>query len=140
MHNQIQVQSLKNYTLELLKEELKINFPDYNIFSNVNMAYLDLVEKILSVVNKIAPFRDLRIKSNTQDWFDGEVTEAIKSREKPLKHFKSAKLHIDEELYALNSLGLPCKKDSISNICLKKGGKISFDDKTNANTFKEFFC
>ena len=46
MHNQIRVQSLKNHNPELLKEELsKINFPDYNIFSNVNIAYLDLVEK-----------------------------------------------------------------------------------------------
>ena len=35
---------------------------------------------------------------------------------------------------------LACKKSSISNICLKKGDKISFDDKTNTNTFKEFFC
>ena len=26
------------------------------------------------------------------------------------------------------------------SICLKKDDKISFDDKTNANTFKEFFC
>ena len=68
MHNQIWVRSLKNYTPELLKEELrKINFPDYNIFYNVNIAYLDLVGKILSVVNKIAPFKDLRIKHNTQD-------------------------------------------------------------------------
>ena len=100
MHNQIRIRSLKNYTLELLKEELtKINFPDYNIFYNVNIAYLDLVGKILSVVNKIAPFKDLRIKHNTQDWFDDEVAEAIKLREKRLKIFKSTKLHIDEELY-----------------------------------------
>ena len=78
MHNQIRVRSLKNYTSELLREELtKINFPDYNIFSNVNIAYLDLVKKILSVVDKIAPFKDLRVKNNTQDWFDDEVTEAI---------------------------------------------------------------
>ena len=78
MHNQIRVWSLKNYTSELLREELtKINFPDYNIFSNVNIAYLDLVKKILSVVDKIAPFKDLRVKNNTQDWFDDEVTEAI---------------------------------------------------------------
>ena len=78
MHNQIRPRSLKNYTPELFREELaKINFPDYNIFSNVNMAYLDLVEKILSVVDKIAPFKDLRVKNNTQDWFDDEVTEAI---------------------------------------------------------------
>ena len=61
MHNQIWVRSLKNYTPELLKEELtKVNFPDYNIFSNVNIAHLDLAEKILSVVDKIAPFKDLK--------------------------------------------------------------------------------
>ena len=77
----------------------KINFPNYNIFSNVNIAYLDLVEKILSVVDKIAPFKDLRIKNNTQDWFDDEVAKTIKLREKRLKQFKSAKLHIDEDLY-----------------------------------------
>ena len=83
-----------------MKEELtKINFPDYNIFSNVNVARLDLVEKILSVVDEIAPFKDLRIKSNTQDWFGEEFAEAIKLREKPLKNFKSTKLHIDEESY-----------------------------------------
>ena len=41
---------------------------------------------------------------------------------------------------ALKSLGLPGKKGSIPNICLKKDDKISFDDKTNANTLKTFFC
>ena len=40
---------------------------------------------------------------------------------------------------ALESLGLLSKKGTISNICLKKDNKICFD-KTNANTFKEFFC
>ena len=39
----------------------------------------------------------------------------------------------------LKSLGLPSKKGSISNICLEKNNKISFDDKTNANNFKEFY-
>ena len=80
-----------------MEEELtKINFPDYNIFSNVTIAYLDLVERILSVIDEIAPFKDLRIKSNTQDWIDDKVVEAIKPREKRLKDFKSTKLHIDE--------------------------------------------
>ena len=46
MHNQIQIQSLKKYTSELLMKELKkINFANY-IFSNVTIAYY-LVEKIL---------------------------------------------------------------------------------------------
>ena len=176
MHNQIRVRSLKTYTPELFREQLtKINFPDYNIFSNVNIAYLDLVKKILSVVDTSAPFKDLRVKNNTRDWFHDEVTEAIQLREKHLKHFKSTKLCVDEEFFkeakyhvmklikenkrefyinklkenigkpkelwkALKSLGLPSKKRSISNICLKKDDKISFDDKTNVNTPKEFYC
>ena len=48
------------------------------------------------MVDKIAPFKDLRFKKNTQDWFDYEVAKAMKFREKRLKHFKSTKLHIDE--------------------------------------------
>ena len=36
------------------------------------------VGKILNVVDKIAPFKVLRIKNNTQDWFDDEVAKAIK--------------------------------------------------------------
>ena len=41
---------------------------------------------------------------------------------------------------ALKSLGLPSKNGTMSNICLKKDDKICFDDKADANTFKEFFC
>ena len=176
MHKQIRIRSLKNYTPELLIEELrKIDFPDYSIFSNVNIAYKDIVDKIVSIIDKIAPYKDLRVKNNTQDWFDEEIAEAIRVRDKRLKKFKSTKLHIDENLYreakylalklikekkkqyykeklkenigkpkelwkALKSLGLPSKKGSISNICLKKDDKINFDDKTNANTFKDFYC
>ena len=100
MHNQIRVWSFKKYTSELLIKKLKkINFLNYNIFSNVNIAYLDLVEKILSMVNKITPFKDLRIKNNTQDWFDDKVAKVIQLREKRFKQLKSTKLHIDEDLH-----------------------------------------
>ena len=119
MHNQIRVRSLKKYTPELLIKELKkINFPKYNIFSNVNIAYLDLVEKIFSVVDKIAPFKDLRIKNNTQDWFDDKVAKAIKiEREKCLKQFKSTKLYIDEDLH---------KEATYHAVKLTKKKKIQF--------------
>ena len=46
MYNQIWVWSLKKYILKLLIKELKNNnFLNYYIFSNVNIASLDLVEK-----------------------------------------------------------------------------------------------
>ena len=83
----------------MIKHLRKIRFPNYNIFSNINIAYLDLLEKILRVVNKVTPFKDLRIKSKIQEWFDDKVAKAIKLSEKRVMQFKSTKLHIDEDLY-----------------------------------------
>ena len=99
MYNQVRVRSLKTYTPERFVEEFKkINFLNYNIFSNINVAYSDLVEKTTTVTDKVAPYKEVRIKNNAQDWFDDEVAEAIKLREKCLMRFKLTKLHIDEDL------------------------------------------
>ena len=100
MHNQVKVRSLKTYTPERFVEELKkINFLNYNIFSDINAAYSDLVEKITTVIDKVAPYKEVRIKNNTEDWFDDEIAEAIKFREKCLIRFKLTKLHTGEDLY-----------------------------------------
>ena len=40
---------------------------------------------------------------------------------------------------SLKSLGLPSKQASPSTICLRKGGSLSFDSKTNAEIFKDFY-
>ena len=45
-------------------------------------------EKLLNVVDKIAPFTNLRIKSNSHDWLDDEFAKSIKLRKKRLKQFK----------------------------------------------------
>ena len=85
MHNQIQVWSLKKYTSDFLRKELKkVNFPNCNIFYKVNIGYLHIVEKMSSVVDKIAPFKDQRIKNNNQNWLDNEVAKAIKFGENVL--------------------------------------------------------
>ena len=47
MPNQIQVWSLKNYSAEIFTNALNtVQFPNYNIFLNVNAAYSDLLNKI----------------------------------------------------------------------------------------------
>ena len=81
------------------------------------------MEKILSVVDKIAPFKDLRIKNNSQDWFDGEVAKAIKLRGKRLRQFKSTKFHTDEDLYKeskYHPVKLKTKEKSILQRKLKR--------------------
>ena len=53
----------------------------------------------MKVVNEIAPSKEIRIKTNTQEWFDREIAELIHAREKLFLKFKKSKLHIDEENY-----------------------------------------
>ena len=76
-----------------------INFPDYEYFSDVDLAYSDLIQRITSVINKIAPFKELRIKNYSHDWFDGEILDKIVLRDKIFKKSKTSKLYIDKQLY-----------------------------------------
>ena len=100
MHNQIQVQSLKKYSIEAYTNALrKTNFPNYDTFSNINIAYTDLVKKISNTIDSVAPIKELRIKNNTQGWFDNEIADAINIRDKYFKKFKKSNLHIDYDFY-----------------------------------------
>ena len=100
MHNQFQVQSLKKYSVEAYTNALRqIDFPNYDAFSNVNVAYTDLVKKISNTIDSVAPIKEVRIKNNTQGWFDHEIVDAIKIRDKYFKKFKKSNLHIDYDFY-----------------------------------------
>ena len=58
MHNQIQVQSLKKYSAEIFTNALKtVQFPNYDIFLKVNIAYSDLLNKISDAIGNIAPIK-----------------------------------------------------------------------------------
>ena len=75
---QIKIRSLKNYSIESLNQGLSmINFPDYEYFNDVDIAYSDFIQRITSVINKIAPFKEIRIKNYSHDWFDGEILDKI---------------------------------------------------------------
>ena len=53
----------------------------------------------MTVIDKIAPYRNKRIKGNTQKWFDSKVLEKLNTRDKLFKKFKKSRLNIDKELY-----------------------------------------
>ena len=56
-HKQITVRFLKNYTAQAYKEPLgKVCFPEYENFGDVNKAYENFIQKLISVIDKLAPF------------------------------------------------------------------------------------
>ena len=99
-HNTVKIRSLKHYNKELFLVSLQnMNFPNYQNYDNVNEAYTDLVIKITSVLDKIAPLKEIRIKNSSQEWFDAEIIEQIKKRDKLFQLFKKSKLASVELIY-----------------------------------------
>ena len=96
-HKHIKLGLLKQYSVDLFKKTLtSINFPNYQ---NFNDAYDNFIQKTMVAIDNVAPIKERRIKHNSQEWFDGKISEAIKNRDKLLKKFKRSRLHIDKELY-----------------------------------------
>ena len=99
-HKQIKFRSFKHYTADLFEQELsRLNFPNYRNFNDINEAYNDFIQKIMNVIDKVAPLKERRVKQNSQEWFDGEIADEIKNRDKLFRKFKKSKLQIDKDIY-----------------------------------------
>ena len=99
-HKQITFCSLKNYTAEAYKEALsKVYFPNYEKFTDMHKAYENFIQKLMSVIDKLAPFKTKRVKGNSQECFAWEFLESIALRDQLFKKFKSSKLNLDKEIY-----------------------------------------
>ena len=67
-HKQITFRLLKNYTAEAYKETLgKVCFPDYESFSGLNKVSENVIQKLISVIDKLAPFKTKGVKGNSQE-------------------------------------------------------------------------
>ena len=67
----------------------------------VNWAYSDFFQKLITVIDNVAHGKTKRVRGNAQNWFDGEVLEKLRSRDKPFKAFKKSRLHIEAKYDAL---------------------------------------
>ena len=77
-----EARTFKHYSADLFKETLtSINFPNYQNFNDATEAYDDFIQKIMVAIDKVATIKERRIKHNSQEWFDGEISEAIKNRD-----------------------------------------------------------
>ena len=103
LQKQIQFHSFKHYavyTVDLFEQELsKLNFPNYQNYNEINEVYNDFIQKIMSVIDKVAPIKVRQVKQSSQVWFDGEIADEVKNRDKLFKKFKKSKLHIDKDIY-----------------------------------------
>ena len=91
---------MKNYSQEGFTQSLEeANFPDYSNFNSVNEAYDNFVAKLTAIIDEVAPIKRIRVKGNTQEWFDDEIHCAIKNRDQYFSAFKRSKSKADKLSY-----------------------------------------
>ena len=49
----------------------------------------------MTIIDKTGPYRNKRIKGNTQKWFDSEGLEKLNAKDTLFKNFKKSRLNID---------------------------------------------
>ena len=77
-HKQIKFRLFKHYTIDIFEQDKsKLNFPYYQNFNDINEAYNDFIQKIMNVIDKVAPLKERWVKQNSQEWFD-EITNCDK--------------------------------------------------------------
>ena len=58
------------------------------------MAYNDFIQKIMNIIDKVAPLKEIQVKQNSQEWFDWEIADEIKNLDKLFRKFKKSKLQL----------------------------------------------
>ena len=113
-HEQIKFRSFKNYTIDSYEKFLvETNFSECKSFDNVNDAYSNSIQKLMEVINKVAPVKNKRIKRNSQEWFDSEIAEKLIIQDKLFKKYKKTRLHVDKEINKI-------ARYSVQNLIVKK--------------------
>ena len=91
---------MKHYTVDLFEQELlKLNFPNYQNYNKINETDINFIQKIMSVIDKVAPTTERLVRQNSNKWFDRKMTNENKNRDKLFKKLKKSKLNIDKDIY-----------------------------------------
>ena len=64
----------------------------YSTYNDVNKGYSDLIKKVNSIIDEIAPVKEMCVKNNTEEWINEETFEAIRVRDNKYQRFKRTRL------------------------------------------------
>ena len=91
-HKTIKIRSMKKYTTESFHEKLQaVNWSEIFNTENIDSAWNCFKQLFRSVIDDIAPFKEIRVKQRSEPWFDTELRDLIQKRDKALSDFNKNK-------------------------------------------------
>ena len=91
-HKTIKIRSMKKFTTEKFQSMLSnVEWDDVFNCENVEKAWNIFKRFLLSVIDEIAPIKQIRVKQRTEPWFSAEIKDLIHDRDKALHTFRKTK-------------------------------------------------
>ena len=91
-HKTVKIRSMKNHTKqEFIQNLTNSDWSSCFNSSCVNDAWSSFHNIFMTVLNNIAPIKEVRLKQRTEPWMTSEILELIKARESALYNFKKHK-------------------------------------------------
>ena len=91
-HNTKHSRSMKNYSTENFNEKLsEINWFKVINCDDVDVAWSNFKDLFMSVVDKIAPLKEKRLKQRSEPWITSELLDDIRARDQALETLRKNK-------------------------------------------------
>ena len=90
-HNTVQIRSSKHNSKERFIHLNDMDWSDVLGCNNIDMAWNSFKAKFLSVLDKLAPYKEVRSKQITHPWMPSEIFNLISQRDKYLGKFRNKK-------------------------------------------------
>jgi len=88
-HNVAKIRCMKNYDSDVFVDKLNsVNWFEEIETEDVNIAWSNFSKRFIDVIDSVAPVKAVRIKQNTEHWFNGEILNLISKRDKAWYQFR----------------------------------------------------
>ena len=85
-HKQISFGCFKNYSVDEYEKALdKVTLPNSEKYHSINKVLNNFLLNLIEVVSNIAPWKTVRIKNPSNEWFDRKIAEKLNIRDELLK-------------------------------------------------------
>ena len=98
-HNNVKIRSLKNYNKETEQRLKDATWSDVYTCGSVEGAWLAFKSRFQTIVDSLAPLKEIRIKQSTAPWVTAEIIHKRSERNKALRKFKSTNYECWHNVY-----------------------------------------
>ena len=91
-HKSVKMRSIKNYNNPVFNNSLSsVDWNSIYVSTNVDEAWAKFTHKFLSISDSVAPLKEIRIKQDSESWYNSDIHELIKKRNYYLISFRKTK-------------------------------------------------